>query len=894
MKKIITLLTALACFFSLLILPAAAEESTDLLEQKLKETLDPLDNHYDHYGTHLPEMIRQANLAIYEKYAAEVQEDYYDISAEEYEEVLNRFFAPTAEDMIFIQNNENYGEEPGVINGRPLEYDPETDTYRVYYPYWDPLPDTRIFLGYKATSQGFDVFYGKVNYCFLKDVLPAGITEDQYAGLLNYPDTLEYGGMQFQKTMGGYSYIESIEKNGMKYSVELDGSNIRLLSVAPFTESECPDSFEKLPEVDEDLLSIMADIQELVNQYGPEIPDEVKNGTTKGTTCLYKPNAESYYVAIGDDTAAAKNSYVNMLAEGLKISHKNLADNGMLIEDVDAGFLEANAAEIEKADLITIGFSVNGFAAVAVEEVLKNMTAEESYMQWDKYLPEEGVQEIEAVLARMKKYLVDNGMTGSLMGVSKSDALVVAAESLAFGTLAFINELPRLIEEIQTVNPDAQIIVVGMDNPMENSTIALTSGEKMELGVYVDQLIGNMDNASQTVAIENSNTVFVSAPDALNENDNQKLNENKLILSYINGVKAAAKPAEEGQKYIRNQIIRSMRKKGDVNCDGVANYNDALLVLRASIGLETISEEDLLFAEVDGIEGVSYNDALKILRASIGLENLDEEAPAPEHRHSWQEATCTEPKTCASCGETEGAAKGHTWQEATATEPKKCLTCGVTEVHEHEWKEATCTEPKTCKTCGTTEGTAKGHAWENPTCTDPATCSNCGVIEGIANGHDWAEATCTEPRTCTVCGETDGVALGHSFVEGILCIRCGMSNGATFIFPETPIAVDYKISGTTYRSAEITGFEAVLENVNSQGKLRYKIVITGTCTYNKNGNSDSDTMFMGYKLYDSEDFVIKGGIIGSQDVSVGDKFKAELVVFDLVPGETYTLVVQDP
>ena len=40
MKKIITLLTALACFFSLLILPAAAEESTDLLEQKLKETLE--------------------------------------------------------------------------------------------------------------------------------------------------------------------------------------------------------------------------------------------------------------------------------------------------------------------------------------------------------------------------------------------------------------------------------------------------------------------------------------------------------------------------------------------------------------------------------------------------------------------------------------------------------------------------------------------------------------------------------------------------------------------------------------------------------------------------------------------------------------------------------------
>ena len=894
MKKIITLLTALACFFSLLILPAAAEESADLLEQKLKETLDPLDNHYDYYGTHLPEMIRQANLVIYEKYATEVREDHFDISAEEYEEVLNRFFAPTAEDMVFIQNNENYGEGPGIINGRPLEYYPETDTYRVHYPYWDPLPDTRTFLGYKATSQGFDVFYGKLNSCFLSDVLPAGISEDQYAGLLNYPDTLEYGGMQFQKSMWGYRYIESVEKNGMKYSVELDGSNIRLLSVAPFTESECPDSFEKLPEVDDDLLSIMADIQALVNQYGPEIPDEVKNGTSKGTSCLYKPGADSYYVAIGDDTAAAQNSYVKLLAESMKLSCKNLAENGMLIEDADAAFLAANTAEIQKADLITIGFSVNGFAAVAVEEVLKNMTAEESYMQWDKYLPEEGVQEIEAVLARMKKYLVDNGMTGSLMGVSKSDALVVAAESLAFGTLAYIHELPRLIKDIQTINSDAQIIVVGMDNPMENSTIALSSGEKMELGVYVDQLIGNMDNASQTVAIENSNTTFVSAPDALNDNDNQELTENALILSYINGVKAKAKPTAEGQQYIRNQIVRSMRKKGDVNCDGVVNYNDALLILRYSIGLETVGEEDLLFAEVDGMEGVNYNDALKILRSSIGLDTLDQEVVTPEHKHTWQAATCTEPKTCTACGETEGSAKGHTWQEATATEPKKCLSCGVTEVHEHEWKEATCTEPRKCKTCGATEGTAQGHVWENPTCTNPATCSSCGAIEGIPNGHDWAEATCTEPRTCTICDETDGAALGHSFAEGILCSRCGMSNGATFIFPETTITVDYKISGTIYRSAEITNYEAVLENVNSQGKLRYKIVITGKCTYNKNGDSESDTIYMGYKLYDSEDSVIKGGIIGSQDVAVGDKFKAELVVFDLLPGETYTLVIQNP
>ena len=29
-------------------------------------------------------------------------------------------------------------------------------------------------------------------------------------------------------------------------------------------------------------------------------------------------------------------------------------------------------------------------------------------------------------------------------------------------------------------------------------------------------------------------------------------------------------------------------------------------------------------------------------------------------RHEWVDATCTEPKTCAKCGETQGEARGHT------------------------------------------------------------------------------------------------------------------------------------------------------------------------------------------------------------------------------------------
>ena len=76
------------------------------------------------------------------------------------------------------------------------------------------------------------------------------------------------------------------------------------------------------------------------------------------------------------------------------------------------------------------------------------------------------------------------------------------------------------------------------------------------------------------------------------------------------------------------------------------------------------------------------------------------------HEHTWAEATCTEPKTCIECGETEGEALGHTWVEATCTEAKHCSVCGETEGEplEHTWIEANYQDPKTCSVCGATEG----------------------------------------------------------------------------------------------------------------------------------------------------------------------------------------------
>lgn len=229
----------------------------------------------------------------------------------------------------------------------------------------------------------------------------------------------------------------------------------------------------------------------------------------------------------------------------------------------------------------------------------------------------------------------------------------------------------------------------------------------------------------------------------------------------------------------------------------------------------------------------------------------------PECSHDWVEATCTAPKTCATCGETEGEALGHTggiatclaeavcdrcgqsygelgdhaWQGATCDAARHCELCGEDdgealghtggtatckelavcdrcgeaygELADHAWIDATCMTPKTCSVCDATEGDAPGHTWNDATCTSPKTCSACGETSGDAHGHTWMGATCIDPKTCSVCGDTEGDALGHTWIAATLttpktCSVCGVTEGG----PLTPLD-PAKILGIYFNSADI-------------------------------------------------------------------------------------------
>lgn len=118
------------------------------------------------------------------------------------------------------------------------------------------------------------------------------------------------------------------------------------------------------------------------------------------------------------------------------------------------------------------------------------------------------------------------------------------------------------------------------------------------------------------------------------------------------------------------------------------------------------------------------------------------EGSVPETAFSHPSEVTTEPQT-----EPTDPVTAPTTQPITepvtqpATEPATEPTPAPTQ-HSHHFSPATCTDPKICSTCGETEGKAAGHIWKDATCTTPKTCRSCGDTKGSKADHDYSGGVC--------------------------------------------------------------------------------------------------------------------------------------------------------
>ena len=143
---------------------------------------------------------------------------------------------------------------------------------------------------------------------------------------------------------------------------------------------------------------------------------------------------------------------------------------------------------------------------------------------------------------------------------------------------------------------------------------------------------------------------------------------------------------------------------------------------------------------------------------------------------------------------------------------------------------------------------------------------------------DWKYATCTKPDTCKVCGTTRGVAKGHNYSSSTgKCYTCDELDPAvsaklkkcSLTLPSLPKSVSY-IGSKVISTVKVTNITYEVEYYNDYPEIT--VYFSGEKTYDYQGSGQSDSCYIGWKLYDADGAVIEDGTFYSPALKVGEKF----------------------
>ena len=345
----------------------------------------------------------------------------------------------------------------------------------------------------------------------------------------------------------------------------------------------------------------------------------------------YAKGEDSYYIAIGDGSITG-NSYVDVLAEQLGVEYKNIGADGLSAADC-AVVLEKYVQEIASADLITIGFSNNTMIDYMVDQMKASLlgAALDEY-DWSKYLDEDGVADVEKALADVRAELIAMGIVPvTVLGkkIDVVDLMMIAAESYAYAYAGYVFGYPALIEAIRTINSDALIVTVGLNNPLKD--LAFKQNDKvLAVGEYIQYLIDAANAEALALAVLSGETVFVDAPDVetIAEENNSAVSTSiaRFILNVIIAEEGTAVfyASADGHAYIAEQILNALTitekpdvVMGDLTGDGVVDVGDAVMLLKAIASKTTgeFSAEKFVAADVTRDGMIDVGDAVKLLKA---------------------------------------------------------------------------------------------------------------------------------------------------------------------------------------------------------------------------------------------------------------------------------------
>ena len=394
---------------------------------------------------------------------------------------------------------------------------------------------------------------------------------------------------------------------------------------------ELTDAQEAIKEILKGNLESVEDLKDaLVNMGGDAIVDAiealidvVKALIEEASTADLVIDDSFKYVAIGDGSAATE-SYVEKLAAAL---NAEAAENGVdEIDVINNAYVgntviaeRENLSDVSDADLITIGFSNIEFLNAAINNAMNGVE-----LDWAYIVGAENVHYVEELLAEVALKIDEAGITGEY-----ADMANAVIESYAYSAVLYATELPLLINEINAVNPDALVIIVGMYNPMDDVVIALDENVTMDIGEYIDYLVQGVAVHGLAYSILTGNSIYVDAPAVQTINTDTELGIFDLMRMIMSGFEALY-PNAAGDDYIAAEIADALNITyvksvlyGDVNLDGIVDQSDVALLFAYVLNTESLNEQQLANADVNFDGAVDQSDLTKLFSYVLGqIESL--------------------------------------------------------------------------------------------------------------------------------------------------------------------------------------------------------------------------------------------------------------------------------
>ncbi len=354
-----------------------------------------------------------------------------------------------------------------------------------------------------------------------------------------------------------------------------------------------------------ELKDFIDDAPEMIEAYFDEL---VENATHTE----YSFTGDDYYLALGGRTAFGAgigrddSVYYELLAERLGLEagqYKNSAINDYISDNL--AYLGGLTDEIAKATLITYQQDADTFLFSAISG---------DSPDWTKYLSDEEIAYAERIIAKAVDMLPED------IDPETVEMIKQMIINFVYGDIEYAVGTVQGIQYINSINPDATVIIPSMYNPVRGLKLNI-GGETVNIGKIFDYIVEATNVYYIVCANIFDNVTFVDVSEAETKGYNltviiDKTNYSELMSTIYDIVSGDGMyTTAAGHEYIAEQILGAIEivgMVGDVNCDDTVDFADAALLyayVQNKLQSGIISEQGFVNANVNNDINVDFADA---------------------------------------------------------------------------------------------------------------------------------------------------------------------------------------------------------------------------------------------------------------------------------------------